>query len=222
MLRVTYPILGIVILGLVGCSATPVPAPTATWTATAAPEATNTVRPTDLPSPTPTASPAPSLTPTDTPEATATATSAPTATVPPMGVDATTWQLPLVAAGETLLVVEKLEETAAGLRDGTLASVEAGIYLLGSKAVIVMVAQELDERRPTGRAARFEDGLRANLRTVYGIIDRWQQGELSSATVGPELAAARADAEQLLSELAEAAGLSDAQVAELLAALDEP
>lgn len=213
-------ILSFLLLISAACSATPAPSPTATWTATAGPAATNTPRPTDLPSPTATASPAPSW--TATANATATSTPTATATATPAEVDAATWQLPLVAAGETLLVVERMEGTAAGLRDGSLPSVEAGIQLMGYKALIAVAANALDERPLTGRAARFGDGLRANLRTVFGITDRWQAGELSSETVGPELAAARADAEQMLSELAEAAGLSEAQVAELLAALDEP
>lgn len=220
-MRMTYPILGIVILGLVGCSATPAPAPTATWTATAAPGATNTVRPTDLPSPTPTASPAPSWTPTGTPEATATATSAPTATasVAPAAVDLATWERPILAAGVALKVIGELEATAEGLRSGTLASIEAGGRLLGYKVAIAEAAQALDGADvPAG----LRDGLRANLRGVFGVIDRWQAGELSSGTVGPELAAARADAEQLLSDLGQAAGLTAAQVAELLATLDEP
>jgi hypothetical protein len=137
-------------------------------------------------------------------------------------LDAATWELPLVTAGITLRVIGELETTAAGLQDGSLASMEAGGTLMGLQIGLGAVAQALEERPPAGRAARFEDGLRANLRTVYGIMTRWQAGELSSATVGPELAATRADAERLLSDLADAAGLTPAQVAEFMAVLDEP
>lgn len=221
-MRMIYPILGIVMLALVGCSATPEAAPTAVPAATAAAAATSTVRTTDLPSPTATASPAPSwtatatFTPTATPEPTATATSAPAA------LDLATWEMPIIAAGVTLKVIGELEATAAGLQDGSLASTEAGGTLLGLQIGLGVVAQALEERPPAGRAARFTEDLQAAMRTVYGIIERWQQGELSSATVGPELAAARADAERLLSDLGRAAGLSPAQVAELLATMDEP
>lgn len=219
------------LLALAACTSTatptaepsPAPSPTATWTATAAPAATNTARPTDLPSPTHTASPAPSWTPTGTPEPTATATSEPTATptVAPVAFDLATWELPLITAGVTLGTIGELEATAIGLQDGSLESGKAGGTLLGLQIVVVTVAQALDERRPSGQAARFEDDLQMNLRTVYGIIMRWQALELSSATVGPELMAARAASEQTLSELGRAAGLTPAQVAEFVATLDQ-
>lgn len=229
MRTLRYPISGIVLI-LAACASTPAPtltpplpatapSPTAARTATAAPTATNTPSPTDLPAPTATASPAPSRTPTATlePTATATATTA--------QVDMAAWELPLITAGVTVIVIDKMETTAAGLRDGSLASIEAGIQLLGYQTVIGTVAQALEEHPLTGRATRYGDGLRANLRTVFGIITRWQAGELSSTTVGPELAAARSVSEQVLSELTDEMrqlGVSQARIDALMAEIDAP
>lgn len=120
MLRVIYPILGFVLLA--GCSSTPAPtvpatlpatttaSPTAAWTATAAPAATNTVRPTDLPSPTATASPAPSDTPTAIPE-------------PAPAANLDDWRLPLIAAGVTQMSIVELEQLAVDQPEGMLGSV---------------------------------------------------------------------------------------------------
>lgn len=215
----------LLILILAACSSTPEPAPaatipptvtattipssTATWTATAAPTATNTPSPTDLPSPTATASPEPS------PTATATATPAP--------VDLSAYELPLVVAGVTLQVIGDLETTAAGLRDGSLASIEAGGALLGYQIAIGSIAQALDESPLKGRAKHYEEGLRANLRTVYGLIQQWQQGVLSSATIGPPLAAARTDAERVLLQLTDELrrlGVTEEQIDEFMAELE--
>jgi len=130
-------------------------------------------------------------------------------------VDVSAWRLPLLAAALTVDVIERMEMTAADLQAGTLASVEAGIYLLGYQAALGTVATELDKAPPAGRAARYGDVLRANLAGVYGVLTRWQQGEVTSATAAAELASVRAASEQALAEIvAELRGLgvSDEQM----------
>jgi len=131
------------------------------------------------------------------------------------------WETAFRVAVISLFTVQELETTAEGLRSGTLASIEAGGQLLGAKVVIAAAAQALDETRlPTA----LRDRLRANLRGVFDVIDRWQAGEVSSATAGPELAALRADAEQVLSELADEMrrlGVSQARIDALMAELDK-
>lgn len=206
MLRVIYSILGIALI-LAGCSPASTSSPAATWTATAAPAATSTVRPTDVPSPTATAT----VTPTETPRATATATPAP--------VDVAAWRLPLLAAGLTVDVIERMEGTAAGLQGGTLASVEAGIDLLGYQMVLGTMATELDKAPPAGRAARYGDVLRANLAGVFGVLTRWQQGEVTSATAAVELAPVRAGSEEVLAEMIadlRSLGVSEEQIGVLM------
>lgn len=156
-------------------------------------------------------------TPTWTPSATATWTPSATATAAP--VDVAAWRLPLLAAALTVDVIERMESTATALQTGTLASVEAGIDLLGYQVVLGTVATELDKAPPTGRAARYGDVLRANLAEVYGVLTRWQEGEVTSATAAAELAPVRAASEQVLAEMAadlRSLGVSDEQIGVLM------
>lgn len=187
-----------------------VPAPTATWTATATPQATNTPMPTDTPSPTPSATPTPTVPPT--------ATSTLTATMQP--VDASAWRVPLVTAGLTAAVINALDETATGLQAGTLASIEAGGRLLGYKVAVATVAQMLEEAELPGKEGRYRQDLQDNLVGVFRLIDRWQSGEITSATVPAELATVRASSEQTLAELMDELdrlGVSQAQLDKFMA-----
>lgn len=219
-----YLTIFILLATLAGCSSRPtatpiptqvpptatVPAPTATWTATATPQATNTPMPTDTPSPTPSATPTPTVPPT--PPSTLTATMQP--------VDASAWRVPLVTAGLTVAVINALEETATSLQAGTLASIEAGARLLGYKVAVATVAQTLEEAELPGREGRYRQDLQDNLVGVFRLIDRWQGGEITSATVPAELAPVRASSEQTLAELMDELkrlGASQTQLDEFMA-----
>jgi hypothetical protein len=221
-----YHYLAILILlaTLAGCSSRPtatpiptqvpptatVPAPTATWTATATPQATNTPTPTDTPSPMPSATPTPTVPPT--------ATSTLTATIAP--VDASAWRVPLVSALLTMAVINKADETAAQMQAGSLTSLEAGIWLMGFRALLGSAAQMLDEAELPGREGRYRQDLQDNLVGVFRVIDRWQGGEVTSATVASELAPVRASSEQTLAELMDELkrlGVSQAQIDDFMA-----
>lgn len=113
-------------------------------------------------------------------------------------MDVSEWQLPLTVAAMTVMVIGELEDTAAGLQAGTLASTEAGGALWGYQIGLGAIAAKLDESTLTGGPAEYEQALRENLTAVYRVIERWQQGEVSSATVGGELATVRAASEGTL------------------------
>jgi hypothetical protein len=146
----------------------------------------------------------------------------PTATATTVPVDASAWRTPLITAGLTVAVINALEEMAAQLQAGTLESIEAGGQLLGYQIALAAVAQALDETTLVGRPARFQDGLRANLAGVFAVTDRWQRGEITSATVAEELAPVRATSEQTLANMLEelrSLGVSQAQIDEFMAAI---
>jgi hypothetical protein len=215
-----YVMMLILLVTLAGCSSRPtatpiptqvpptatVPAPTATWTATATPQATNTPMPTDTPSPTPSATPTP------------TATSTLTATIAP--VDESVWRVPAVTAAMTMAVIDKMDETAAGLRAGTLISLEAGFRLIGYKAALATAGTMLEDADLPGKEGRYRQDLQDNIVGAWRVIERWQNGEITSATVPAELATVRASSEQTLAELMDELkrlGVSQAQIDEFMA-----
>lgn len=171
-----------------------VAAATAMPTATVAPSATATA--TVMPTVTPTSSPTSTATATSSPTASPTATA--TVTAMPAVTDLSEWRVPLVVAGLTVTVIGELEKTATGLQAGTLASTEAGGQMLGFQIALGAVAQALEESALTGQPAGYRQALQDNLTAVYRVIDRWQQGETTSATVPGELVAVRAASERTL------------------------
>lgn len=135
-------------------------------------------------------------------------------------VDASAWRVPLVTAGLTAAVINALDETATGLQAGTLASIEAGGRLLGYKVAVATVAQMLEEAELPGKEGRYRQDLQDNLVGVFRLIDRWQSGEITSATVPAELATVRASSEQTLAELMDELdrlGVSQAQLDKFMA-----
>lgn len=192
MRTLRYPVLGIVLI-LAACASTPAPtitrtlpatapSPTAARTATAAPAATNTARPTDLPSPTATASPAPSDTPTATPE-------------PAPAANLDDWQLPLIAAGVTQMTIVELEQLAVDQPEGMLGSV------LGLGISLGVIDDALEEWQPGPEQAGYVEPLRANLAAVGGVVRQWYDGEISAADVAASLRPVRASSEQVLGDL---------------------
>ncbi len=161
---------------------------TVTVTATSAPA---TVAATATATVTPSVTATATVMPTVTPTATATAS----ATPEPVAVDLSGWQAPLMAGGLTLALVQEMEDTAAELRAGTLESTEAGGRLWAFQITLGMLAQTLEESTLTGAPAGYQQALEDNMAALYRVIDRWQQGEITSATVPGELAGVRAASE---------------------------
>jgi hypothetical protein len=128
--------------------------------------------------------------------------------------------VPLITAGLTVTVINALDETATAMQAGTLASIEAGVRLLGYKVAVATVGQMLDEAELPGQEGRYRQDLQDNLVGVFQLIDRWQNGEITSATVASELAPVRASSEQTLSELMDELkrlGVSQAQIDDFMA-----
>lgn len=212
---------------LTGCSAsTPalIESPSVVVSEAVMPHATDTLgAATPTSSATSTSVPTATGTPTVTAAATSTPTlvSSPTPTIEP--VDVSAWQTPLVTAGLTVAVINALEEMAMQLQSGTLESIEAGGRLLGYQIALGTVAQALDETTLEAGPARFKDNLRANLAGVYAVTDRWQRGEITSATVAEELGSVRAASEQTLAEMLDelrSLGVRKEQIDEFLEAVN--
>lgn len=183
--------------GCAGAGSGPSVAVATSVPATVAPTATVTV----TPGVTDTATVAPTVTPTSSPTSSPTATASPTATSEPVEVDISGWRVPLIVGGLTVTMIQELEDTAAGLQAGTMTSVDAGSQLMAFGIMMGLLAQTLEESTLTGGPAGYRQPLQDNMAAVYQVIDRWQQGEITSATVPAELAGVRAASERTLAAM---------------------